>query len=115
MTGGHNENAIKNLKRIINDYYPNDKKIYIISILKSKDYRTLIKLITKKEGIFIFTSGNDEKRYVSKETLYSEAEKYLSDKIYCVELKDAINYTLKNCKDEIVMVIRKLLCLRRCS
>ena len=55
--GGHNENAIKNLKRTINDYYKEDKKIYIVSILKSKDYKTVIKeLAEDKENIFIFTS-----------------------------------------------------------
>lgn len=54
--GGHNENAIKNLKKMINQYYSNDKKIYIISILKSKDYKTIIKLLTEeKDSIFIFT------------------------------------------------------------
>ena len=55
--GGHNENAIKNFKEMIKQYYPNDKKIYIISILKSKDYRTVVKLLTEdKNGIFIFTN-----------------------------------------------------------
>ena len=57
MMGGHNENAIKNLKQMIEQYYPNQRKIYIISILKSKDYKTVIKLLTEdKTGIFIFTS-----------------------------------------------------------
>lgn len=56
--GGHNEDAIKNLKDSINMYYPNEEKIYIVSILKSKDYKTVIKLLTKEneKDIFIFTS-----------------------------------------------------------
>lgn len=54
--GGHNEKAIENLKNMVNLYYPNDKKIYIVSIMKSKDYKTVIKLLTQeKSSIFIFT------------------------------------------------------------
>lgn len=42
---------------MINMYYPENKKIYIISILKTKDYKTVIKLLLQeKNSIFIFTS-----------------------------------------------------------
>lgn len=113
--GGHNENAIKNLKEMINQYYPNEKKIYIISILKSKDYKTVIRLLTEdKSGIFIFTSGNDENRYVAKEELYREAEKYLKQNIYKAELISAINEVKTKCRNEVIMIIRKFLCLWRC-
>ena len=55
--GGHNENAIKNLKSTVNEYYPSERKVYIVSILKSKDYKTAIKLLTEeKKSIFIFTN-----------------------------------------------------------
>ena len=71
--------------------------LYIISLLKTKDYKTIIKNICKeKDSIFIFTSGNDKKRYVSKERLYKEAKKYLNDvNMYKYELKDAINICKK--------------------
>lgn len=110
--GGHNEDAIKSLKKAIHTYYPNDKKIYIVSILKSKDYKTVIKLLTEDtNGIFIFTSGNNENRYVSKEELYNEAKKYLNENIYMENLEDAILNALKTNKDEVIMIIRKLLCI----
>lgn len=55
--GGHNENAIRNFRKMVNQYYQHDKKIYIVSILKSKDYRIVIKLLTEEaDGIFIFTN-----------------------------------------------------------
>lgn len=104
--GGHNENAIQNLKSTINQYYPNKRKVYIISLLKTKDYKTVIKLLTEdKEGIFIFTTGNDENKYVAKEELYKEAEKYLKDNIYTKDLKTAINFAKNTYKDEIIMII----------
>lgn len=104
--GGHNENAIQNLISTIKQYYPNKRKVYIISILKTKDYKTVIKLLTQdKNGIFIFTTGNDEKRYVSKEDLYKEAQKYLSNNLYTKELNNAIKFAKDTYKEEVIMVI----------
>lgn len=92
--GAHNEPAIQNLKDMINMYYKNYKKTYIISILKSKDYDTILRLLLEdKNARFIFTSGNDSSRYVSKETLYETALKYYNEKnFYKKELEDAINF-----------------------
>ena len=110
--GGHNENAINNLKNTINQYYPSKKKVYILSTLKTKDYRTVIKILTQdKNGIFFFTTGNDANRYVSKEDLYNEAKKYLSRDIYKEELEDAIKIAKEKYKDDVIMIIRKLLCI----
>lgn len=104
--GGHNEGAIKNLINTINMYYPKNKKIYILSMLKTKDYKTVIKNLSKdKDGIFIFTSGNDPQRYVAKEDLFNEAKKYLSKNIYKEELQDAINIAMQKYKDDIIMII----------
>jgi len=75
--GGHNENAILNLKENIKLYYPNKRIIYIVSLLESKDYKTVIKhLVNTKNAVFYFTSGNPTRPYVSKEELLSEAKKH---------------------------------------
>ncbi len=104
--GGHNENAIKNLMATIKQYYPKKRKIYIVSLLKTKDYKTVIKLLTQdKEGIFIFTTGNDENKYVPKEVLYEEAQKYINNDLYKRELKTAVNFARSISKDEIIMII----------
>ena len=73
--GGHNENAIKNLIKTLNQYYNKKDKVFIISILRTKDYKTIIKQLLEQDGVFIFTSGNDANRYVSKEELLEEAKK----------------------------------------
>ena len=105
--GGHNENAIKNLRENINQYYKENEKVYIISILKTKDYKTIIKNICQDENaIFFFTNGNDKKRYVSKNDLYKEAKKYLDDKkIYKYEFKTAIKIAKKEHKDKTILII----------
>ena len=92
--GGHNEQAINNLKHSIKMYYNEFEKIYVISILKRKDYEKIIQMILEEDdnSRFIFTSGNNEERYTSKDILYNVAEKYKNknQKIYAKTLKTAI-------------------------
>lgn len=95
--GGHNEEAILNFINTVNTYYKQKEKIYIISILKSKDYKTVLNYLLKDEkSTFIFTSGNDEERYVSSEELYKTAKNTTkNDKLYKMNLKEAILYAKK--------------------
>ena len=105
--GGHNENAIKNLEENIKEYYQDNKRVYIVSILNTKDYKTIIKNICQdKNAIFFFTSGNSKKRYVSKERLYKEAKKYLNDvNMYKEEFEDALDICMKVYNDRTILVI----------
>ena len=89
----------------INQYYPDKKKVYIVSLLKTKDYKTVIKILTQdKNGIFIFTTGNDKNKYVDKEVLYTEAKKY-TDNIYQEELLNALKIAQNKYKEEIIMIV----------
>ena len=105
--GGHNEDAINNLVKTINQYYSDKRKIFILSILKRKDYKKVIEILSKeKNSIFIFTSGNNEEEYVSKEELYLEAENYLKGKIYKESLQHAIKIAKQEFKTDVIFVIR---------
>ena len=105
--GGHNENAVKNLEENIKEYYQANKRVYIVSILNTKDYKTIIKNICQdKNAIFFFTSGNNKKRYVSKNKLYKEAKKYLNDvNMYKEEFKDALDISMKVYNDRTILII----------
>lgn len=105
--GAHNEPAIKNLQEMIEMYYKNLERTYIISILKTKDYKKMLKLLAEdKKARFILTSGNDEEKYVSKEELEKCLKKYINNgKIKKMSLKDAIE-NIKECsKDRTNLVI----------
>lgn len=104
--GGHNEGAIKNLINTIKTFYPNERKVYILSILKTKDYKTVIKNLTQdKNGVYIFTNGNDKEKYVSNEDLYNEAKKYIDKDIYKEELQEAINIAKEKYTNDVIMII----------
>lgn len=92
--GAHNEPAIKNLQDMIKLYYKEMKRIYIISILKRKDYTKMLRIIAEdKDATFILTSGNDTNIYVSSDDLYECMKQFTkNDKIYKKRLEDAIEY-----------------------
>ena len=108
--GGHNESAIKNLKETIKQYYKDKKKIYVLSILKTKDYKTVIKeLMEDKDSVFIFTDGtkakDEVKCYVKKEELYQEALKYRKENLYMTTLENAVKKCKDKKSDEIIFII----------
>lgn len=96
--GGHNEQAINNLKNTIKMYYKNYKKVFIISILKRKDYNKMLELLIKddEDSTFIFTSGNSEERYTTGQELLETAKIYKKNKqdFYVKTLEEAIQFVM---------------------
>ena len=90
--GAHNEPAIKNLQDMVKMYYEKKKRIYIISILKRKDYNKMLELLAEdKNALFVLTSGNNQDKFASKEELYECMKKFVdSKKLYKKNLDDAI-------------------------
>lgn len=105
--GAHNEPAIKNLQDMVNMYYSDFKRIYIISILKRKDYTAMLKLLAKdKNATFVLTSGNDEEKYSSKEELLECMKQFVEiDKIHMKNLDEAIQEAMNRKDNTISLVI----------
>ena len=75
--GAHNEPAIQNFIGNMEQYYSNQKKIYIVSILKKKDYKKMLYYLAQdKEAIIYVTDGNDQNLYSTKQCLYKACEEY---------------------------------------
>ena len=94
--GAHNDNALSNFMEATNSLYKDIDKTFIVSIIKTKDYQKMINTLFNNypNSTFIFTSGNNEKKFFSKETLYT----YAND----VKNKLDLNVILK--KDEIINI-----------
>ncbi len=105
--GGHNESAIQNLKQNIKQYYSETKRIYIISILKTKDHNKIIEELSEdKDSIFYFTDGIQERPYVPAKELKKEAEKYINkDKIYEMKLEQELNNVVQKNKNATIFII----------
>lgn len=91
--GGHNEQAIQNLKETINLYYEKAKKIYVISVLKSKDYKPILDDILEEKNIYIFTNGNDKNRYTDNHLMFEYAKQvHKSVEVHEMELEHAVQF-----------------------
>ena len=93
--GAHNENAIDNFISITKDLYKNCQKTFVVSIIKTKDYKTILeKLLTAfPDSTYIFTSGNNLEKFLSSDILFEEATKILPNNknLYTNNFKEAIN------------------------
>ncbi len=105
--GAHNKPAIENFIKSIEMYYKNQNKVYIISILKTKDYKIILKEILQDEkSVFIFTDGNDKELYVSKEELLKTAKEYTNnEKIYVQDLENAIDLVKEKYKSDVIFFV----------
>ncbi len=104
--GAHNEPAIHNLLDMVNMYYKQKKRVYIISILARKDYQKMLKLLAKDEkATFVMTSGNDEK-YTTPDELYKCMNEYVNeDRIIKKDLKIAIQDAMDADENTVNLVI----------
>ena len=87
-------------------YYKDTKKVYIVSLLKSKDYKTILKLLVKNnKDVYIFTNGNSKERYWDSNILKEEAVKLGGKNLMALELNKAIKKSLQEYKDYIIFVV----------
>ena len=105
--GAHNEPAIKIFKEMVNMYYRDCKRTYIISILKRKDYKKMIEELSKdKDAIFIVTSGDDSDKFLTEDELYSYAENFIQKQnLYKMKLVDAINNVINEKNNSVNFVV----------
>ncbi len=105
--GAHNELAIKNLQDMVKMYYSKKKRVYIISILKRKDYKKILKLIAKdKDAIFILTSGNNSEIYTSSGELYECMRQFVDrDNVFKKDLYNAIKDVMNGDLDAVNFVV----------
>ena len=101
--GAHNVPAIQNLQSMIDMYYKDSERVYVVSILKRKDYKKMVELLIQdKNATFIFTSGIDDTRYVSGTELLQIAQNFKSNqKLIIKNLNGAIKYVMENCQNRV--------------
>lgn len=90
--GAHNEPAMKSLTETVKMYYDNCNKTYIISILKRKDYKSMLKILSNdKNATFILTCGNNQDNFVKDIEMYDYMKKYVStNRLIVKDLKKAV-------------------------
>lgn len=105
--GAHNKPAIENFINSVKMYYENEKKVVVISILKTKDYEMILKELLKDENaVFIFTDGNDKNKFVEKEVLIEIAKNYSrNENLYTIELNNVVKFVKEKYSDRVTFFV----------
>lgn len=74
--GAHNENAIKNFVQTVNTLYPSETKTFLVSIITTKDYKTILNILLNsfENAKFIFSDGTDDTKFFKAKILYDYAK-----------------------------------------
>lgn len=75
--GAHNENAMTNFVETVNNLYPTENKTFLVSMITTKDYQTVLNILLNNFSncTFIFTDGTDENKFFKGNVLYDYAKK----------------------------------------
>lgn len=92
--GAHNENAMTNFVETVKDFYSNKSKTFLISIITTKDYKTILNILLNsfENCNFIFTNGTDENKFFKGEVLYNYSLSLNSkNNLYLSSFEDGLN------------------------
>ncbi len=105
--GAHNPPAMKNFVEMMDMYFKDKKRIYIVGILKRKDYEKMVKaLLQDKDAEIILTSGIEDKKYATAQELYEVALKNSrGPNIKMMSLDEAMEYSFKHTLDVTTFVV----------
>ena len=105
--GAHNPPAMKNFVEMMDMYFKDKKRIYIVGILKRKDYEKMVKaLLQDKDAEIILTSGIEGKKYATSQELYEVALKNSrGPNVKMMPLYESIEYLFKQSVDTTSFIV----------
>lgn len=108
--GAHNENAIHNFIETVNALFPKENKTFLVSIITTKDYKTILNLLLNgfDNCTFIFTDGTDDTKFFKAQILYDYAKTLNTSNI--LEISD-FKSGIQKLQSKINFIVRKLLCI----
>ena len=96
VDAAHNSNAVKILKKNLEKYYKNKKRVFLFGVLNTKDYKNMIKnLFDKSDTIYVtdsFAQNSIDKIILAKEI----AKIFPESKIKLIELENINEFTEKD-------------------
>ncbi len=108
--GAHNENAMLNFIETVNSLFPKENKTFLVSIITTKDYKTILNLLLNgfDNCTFIFTDGTDDTKFFKAQILYDYAKTLNTSNI--LEISD-FKSGIQKLQSKINFIVRKLLCI----
>jgi len=105
--GAHNVHAAYALRTYLNEFHKNKKIIFVMGVMKNKEYKKMIEIVIKDAKSVICIQPNNE-RSLDKEILATEVRKYCNN----VYVSDTINLGMdiayKLCDNDLICTFGSL-------
>jgi len=90
IDGAHNAEGAKALSNALNQYFPDKRKIFIIGVLKDKDYKSIIESVAPISYKIVAVTPNSD-RALPAEELAIVLKSYCNSVLINDTIKDAVN------------------------
>ncbi|HHW48967.1 MAG TPA: bifunctional folylpolyglutamate synthase/dihydrofolate synthase [Clostridiaceae bacterium] len=99
LDGAHNPQGAHILRKALSEYFPDKRKIFIMGVLKDKDYKAMVEEISSIASRFIAVTPNSERALPAKE-LAILMERYCNNVLISDTIKEAIETSLDQCTSD---------------
>ena len=112
LDGAHNEDAVRKLRKTLNEGFSDRRIVYIMGVLADKDYEKMIRMMFRP-GDHVYTVTPQNPRALDGKELEKQL---LAQKIaarYCENVQDAVLYALRDAqKGDMILAFGSLSYLR---
>ena len=103
IDGAHNEDGARSLAKAIEKNFKGKKGTLLIGILEDKDIDGVLEILMPYFNKVITTTPYND-RAINCEVLKDKISKYIDNVVSIENIEDAVNYTLKDAKEDDVII-----------
>ena len=104
VDGAHNPNGVQALVKNMELYFSGKKKLFLVGVLKDKDYSTMIQLIAPYGDQWIVVQPENERALSTVDLTKILKEKYNKDVIEAANVREGVNLALKLAEEEQIII-----------
>jgi len=112
LDGAHNEDAVRKLRKTLDEGFSNRRIVYIMGVLADKDYEKMITMMYQP-GDRVYTVTPQNPRALDGKELEKQLFGQNIDAQYCENIQDAVLYALRDAqKEDMILAFGSLSYLR---
>ena len=112
LDGAHNEDAVRKLRKTLNEGFSDRRIVYIMGVLADKDYEKMIQMMFQP-GDHVYTVTPQNPRALDGKELEKQLLEQKIAARYCENVQDAVLYALRDAqKDDMILAFGSLSYLR---
>ncbi len=94
IDGAHNPDAVEKLSYSLKKYFPGKKIIFIMGVMKDKDFIQMIEKVTPIASCFIAVTASDNDRALAARELAEYIKRYCNNVIVSDTIKEAVKMSI---------------------